>query len=223
MLLSSISSNYSLITQKPVVRILIYMNRYFPKDHLFNNNYCIKRDWSSMFWKKRRTYFKIRSLNILNVIIRIIRLQLANRWVSMVGESLCIIKQWLMIPLAYCALWADTKGRRKGLLNINTGIVPSNEGSRIRIEKLCLYRYFYFIFKAVFGRCGREDIDTNVVDYCTRHSRPGSVTRPAPVHLLVFFLFCKWKTMAWDLGCVRKSSCVCIILLFGERPGWITI
>lgn len=153
-------------------------------------------------------------------------LQLANWWVSLVGGSLCIIKQWSMIPLAYCALWADSKGQRKGLLNINTGIVPSNEGSRIRIEILCLYRDFYFIFKAAFGRCGREDIETNVVDYCTRHSRPGSVKRPARVHLSVFFYFCgesKVKNNGLGFGMCAKSSCVCIILLFGERPGWITI
>jgi len=144
----------------------------------------------------------------------------------MVGrESPCIIKHWSMIPLAYyCTLGTDSKGQWKGLLNMVIGIVPFNEGSRIRIEILYLYRDFYFIFKAAFGR---EDIESNVADYCTTHSRPGSVPQSTGSHasLGIFFVFLvnrKWKTMAWDLGFMRKSSGVCIILLFSERPSWIT-
>jgi len=103
-------------------------------------------------------------------------------------ESPCIIKHWSMIPLAYyCTLWTDAKGQRKGLLNTDIGIVQSNEGSRIRIEILCLHRDFYFIFKAAFGR---EDIESNVVDYCTTHSRPVSVQLGRLACIFLYFLFC---------------------------------
>lgn len=132
-----------------------------------------------------------------------------------------------MIPLAYCTLWAEYKGQWKGLLYMDRYSTVERGIPNTYRDIMPVPTGISILFSKRLSAGTVERTSNWMLSFIVYRTRDlGQWRGQLACMFQYFFVFAmnlKWKTMAWDLGCVRKSSGVCIILLFGERPSWTVI